>query len=69
MRASNGATVPIAAMMSRTRRIAPLKSARRVGRQGDFVLDPNDAGIDQSIRRIERKSFVKDGVIPEIQCV
>merc|ERR1711965_234086 len=55
-------------MMSRVaRRIAPSNSVRHVGRQGAFVLDPNDVAIDQSIRKIERKSFVKDGVIPEIQ--
>ena len=46
---------------------ATAESVRRVGRQGDFVLDPTDIGISQSIRRIERKSFVRDGVIPEIQ--
>lgn len=58
----------MAAIMGRaSRRIAPEKSVRHIGRTGDFVLDPNDVGIDTSIRRIERKSFVKDGIIPEIQ--
>lgn len=31
------------------------------------VLDPKDAGIERSIQRIERKSFIRDGVIPDIQ--
>ena len=46
---------------------APLNSAHRVGRPCDYTLDPQDAGIDKAIMRLERKSFVKDGVIPEIQ--
>lgn len=55
-------------MNHRNVRVAPLKSASRVGLSScDFVLDPGDAEIEASIKRIERKSFVKDGVIPEIQ--
>ena len=53
--------------MLRATRVAPLKSARRVGHRCDFTLDPQDSGIEKSIRRIERKSFLKDGVIPEVQ--
>ena len=70
-RASQGCVVGalMAAMMHRAVRVAPLKSAHRVGRRCDFTLDPQDAGIDKAIRRIERKSFLKDGVIPEIQCL
>ena len=68
MAGNGGAVVPVAARTSRVAHlVAPRKSVRRVGRQGDFVLDPTDIGISQSIRRIERKSFVRDGVIPEIQ--
>ena len=35
----------------------------------DVVLDPQDAGIEAAIVRLERKSFIRDGVIPEIQCL
>ena len=31
------------------------------------ALDPNDAGISEAIRRLERKSFIIDGLIPEVQ--
>lgn len=55
-------------MNHRAARVAPLKSASRVGLPScDFVLDPNDASIEESIKRIERKTFIKDVVIPEIQ--
>ena len=30
-------------------------------------LDPTDAGIEEAIQRLERKSFVQDGLIPEVQ--
>ena len=33
----------------------------------EVVLDPLDAGIEAAIVRLERKSFIQDGVIPEIQ--
>mmetsp|Transcript_4787 Transcript_4787/g.16692 ORF Transcript_4787/g.16692 Transcript_4787/m.16692 type:complete len:330 (+) Transcript_4787:402-1391(+) len=58
----------MAAIMHRTDRVVPVgRGASRVGRPSDFVLDPKDPWIDESIRRIERKTFIKDGVIPEIQ--
>lgn len=54
----------------RAARVAPLKGASRVGLAScDFVLDPNDRAIEESIKRIERKTYVKDGLIPEIQCL
>ena len=60
----------MAALMNHRRaaRVAPLKGASRVGLAScDFVLDPNDRAIEESIKRIERKTYVKDGLIPEIQ--
>lgn len=42
--------------------------ARAVGAgSGTVELDPEDAGIEEAIQRIERKSFLRDGLIPEIQ--
>lgn len=32
-------------------------------------LDPKDPGIEQAIKRLEGKSFIKDCIIPEIQCL
>ena len=32
----------------------------------DVVLDPQDAGIEAAIARLERKSFIMEGVIPEV---
>lgn len=33
------------------------------------MLDPNDQGITAAINRLERKSFIRDCVIPEVQCL
>ena len=57
----------MAAIVHRAARVAPLKTSQRVGRRCDFTLNPHDAGIDKSIRRIERKTFLKDALIPEVQ--
>jgi hypothetical protein len=40
-----------------------------IATRGGVTLDPNDPGIEQAIQRLERKSFIKDGIIPEIQCL
>ena len=31
------------------------------------VLDPDDTGIEEAIQRLERKSFITEGLIPEVQ--
>jgi hypothetical protein len=33
------------------------------------ALDANDPGIERAIQRLQRKSFILDGLIPEIQCL
>ena len=48
------------------RRVAP-ESGPAFERRRDVVLDSKDAGIELSIQRIQRKSFIRDTVIPEIQ--
>merc|ERR1711924_518517 len=42
-------------------------SGAKFERRRAVVLDAKDAGIELSIQRIERKSFIRDMVIPEIQ--
>ena len=37
------------------------------GDNPEVVLDPTDAGIEEAIKRLERKSFIQDGLIPEVQ--
>ena len=44
-------------------------SGKSVFARSSIVLDPADAGITQAIKRLERKSFIKDVVIAEIQCL
>ena len=44
-------------------------SGKPVFAGSSIVLDPADAGITQAIKRLEQKSFIKDVVIAEIQCL
>jgi hypothetical protein len=54
--------------MAHPNRIAPeTGGCGAASKRRAVVLDPKDAGIERSIQRIERKSFIRDGVIPDIQ--
>ena len=44
-------------------------SGKSVFAGSSIVLDPADAGITQAIKRLEQKSFLKDVVIAEVQCL
>ncbi|CAD7965701.1 unnamed protein product [Amoebophrya sp. A25] len=43
------------------------RSGASDGDEQAVVLDPSDAGIEEAIQRLERKSFILAGLIPEIQ--
>ena len=54
--------------MRNPRSVRPeIRNRRRDSVHRDVALDPHDAGIATAIARLERKSFIKDGVIPEVQ--
>ena len=55
-----------ALLMQRRGKVSPESGDYGESNRRAFTLDPNDVGIEQSIRRLEKKSFILQGVLPEV---